>query len=131
MILGKCTDLINGFKCDCPRGYFDARCLSDVNECESNPCLNGGSCEDGVSQFVCNCPAGYGGKRCELNIDECQSNPCQHGGLCQDALNNYTCSCAKGYSGRNCDVSRCTPVAQPPAPPLRTLLIFSGYSHGI
>ena len=103
-IIGKCTDLVNGFKCDCPRGYFDARCLSDVNECESNPCMNGGSCEDGVSQFICNCPKGYGGRRCELNIDECQSNPCQHGGTCRDALNNYTCTCTKGYSGRNCEV---------------------------
>lgn len=38
------------------------RCLSDVNECASNPCINGGSCEDGVNQFICHCLPGYGGK---------------------------------------------------------------------
>lgn len=29
-------DLVNGFKCECPRGYYDARCLSDVDECASS-----------------------------------------------------------------------------------------------
>ena len=38
------------------------RCLSDVNECASNPCINGGTCEDGVNQFICHCLPGYGGK---------------------------------------------------------------------
>lgn len=61
-------DLINGFKCECPRGYYDARCLSDVDECASNPCINNGRCEDGVNQFICHCPPGYGGKRCEVDI---------------------------------------------------------------
>lgn len=95
-------DLINGFKCECPRGYYDARCLSDVDECASNPCLNGGRCEDGVNQFICHCPPGYGGKRCDIDIDECGSNPCQHGGICRDGLNSYTCTCMPGYAGTNC-----------------------------
>lgn len=33
---GVCMDLVNGFKCECPRGYYDARCLSDVDECASS-----------------------------------------------------------------------------------------------
>ncbi|UYV71292.1 N [Cordylochernes scorpioides] len=102
---GKCTDLINGFKCDCPRGYFDARCLSDVNECASNPCINEGVCEDEVNRFICHCPKGYGGHRCEQNVDECQSNPCQHGGICQDGLAAYNCSCLPGYTGQNCEIN--------------------------
>lgn len=40
---------------------FIFRCLSDVNECASNPCINGGTCEDGVNQFICHCLPGYGG----------------------------------------------------------------------
>lgn len=33
---GICLDAVNGFKCECPRGYYDARCLSDVDECASS-----------------------------------------------------------------------------------------------
>lgn len=40
----RCTDLINDFRCDCPRGFFGKRCSSDVDECASNPCVHG-SCE--------------------------------------------------------------------------------------
>lgn len=98
-------DQVNGYKCECPRGYYDARCLSDVDECASNPCINGGRCEDGVNQFICICPPGYGGKRCEQDIDECGSNPCQHGGICRDGLNSYTCTCMPGYRGTNCETN--------------------------
>lgn len=98
-------DLLNAYKCECPRGFFDARCLSDYNECASNPCVNGGRCEDGVNQFICHCTPGYGGKRCDQDIDECGSNPCQHGGICHDGLNSYTCQCMPGYSGLNCETN--------------------------
>ena len=35
------------------------RCLSEIDECASNPCENGGSCVDDVGSFLCNCSAGY------------------------------------------------------------------------
>ena len=38
---------------------------SDVNECASDPCLNGASCEDGVNGFICECPDGFTGVNCE------------------------------------------------------------------
>ncbi|CAH3023615.1 unnamed protein product, partial [Porites evermanni] len=38
---------------------------SDINECYSNPCLNGGTCVDGVNSFHCNCIAYFIGARCE------------------------------------------------------------------
>ena len=37
----------------------------DINECYSNPCLNGGTCVDGVNSFHCNCIAYFIGARCE------------------------------------------------------------------
>lgn len=37
----------------------------DVNECASNPCLNGGSCINRQNRFSCNCLSGYLGSRCE------------------------------------------------------------------
>ena len=39
--------------------------LADVDECESNPCLNNGTCSDQVSGYTCSCPPGFAGDRCE------------------------------------------------------------------
>ena len=39
--------------------------ISDINECSSSPCQNGGSCVDGVNKYTCKCAAGYGGTHCQ------------------------------------------------------------------
>lgn len=39
--------------------------FSDVDECSSNPCQNGGTCEDGINQYSCVCAAGYQGVNCQ------------------------------------------------------------------
>ena len=36
-----------------------------LDDCSSNPCLNGGSCTDGIHDYECNCPGNYSGKNCE------------------------------------------------------------------
>ncbi|KAG8144638.1 hypothetical protein E2320_013108 [Naja naja] len=38
----------------------------DGDQCEPNPCKNGGRCEDGTDDYTCWCPGGYDGKSCEL-----------------------------------------------------------------
>ena len=40
---------------------------SEVNECDSNPCQNGGTCEDGDNMFTCTCPAEWTGTMCETS----------------------------------------------------------------
>ena len=49
---GSCIDQVNGFKCDCPMGYYDYICESNLNECDSRPCVNGGTCVDGINRLV-------------------------------------------------------------------------------
>ena len=39
--------------------------VSDVDECSSNPCENGGTCIDGINEYSCQCVAGYTGLNCE------------------------------------------------------------------
>ena len=37
----------------------------DINECVSEPCLNGGLCEDGINVYICHCQDGFLGSACE------------------------------------------------------------------
>ena len=39
--------------------------LVDINECGSNPCMNGATCTDAVNSYTCACVAGYTGSHCE------------------------------------------------------------------
>ena len=39
--------------------------ISDINECSSNPCENGGNCTDNVNHYTCSCADGYTGIHCE------------------------------------------------------------------
>ena len=40
---------------------------SDIDECASNPCQNGGTCADDVNRYDCTCEAGYTGSDCETS----------------------------------------------------------------
>ena len=40
---------------------------SEINDCESNPCQNGGQCIDGIESYQCRCAIGYGGKNCTFS----------------------------------------------------------------
>ena len=37
---------------------------SDINECASNPCQNGGTCVDAVNGYSCSCVNGWAGEHC-------------------------------------------------------------------
>ena len=39
---------------------------SDINECLSQPCLNGGRCTDLINQHGCSCLPGFIGQICEI-----------------------------------------------------------------
>ncbi|XP_058650078.1 neurocan core protein isoform X4 [Onychostoma macrolepis] len=44
----------------------------DVDDCQSNPCENGGTCIDKEDSFVCLCLPSYSGDRCERDTEGCE-----------------------------------------------------------
>ena len=62
-----------------------------IDDCESQPCLNGATCIDGISGFTCQCTSGFRGHFCQDNINECDSSPCYNNGSCSDINNGYIC----------------------------------------
>lgn len=38
----------------------------DINECASNPCLNGGTCIDSQASYNCDCIQGLTGNNCQI-----------------------------------------------------------------
>ena len=40
----------------------------DINECESDPCMNGAACDDHVNGYSCDCGYGYMGIHCETGM---------------------------------------------------------------
>lgn len=42
--------------------------LAEIDECQSNPCKNGGTCSNFVDYFECTCVPGYEGTVCEIGM---------------------------------------------------------------
>ena len=40
--------------------------IADIDDCSSDPCLNGGACRDGVNSYTCTCALGYTGITCSM-----------------------------------------------------------------
>ncbi|KAA3676018.1 uncharacterized protein DEA37_0008329, partial [Paragonimus westermani] len=94
-----------GYHCVCKNGWRGLNCTEDVDDCLTEPCLNGGSCEDLPNmRYICHCPTGFIGRNCEF-ANVCAENPCTNGGRCEaDSLGDFTCHCPKWYEGRRCEL---------------------------
>ena len=40
----------------------------EINECTSEPCVNGGTCIDYDGNYVCRCVTGFDGQQCEHGL---------------------------------------------------------------
>ena len=89
-----------GFDCD---GYDCSQ------QCDPNPCLNGGTCINEAGSFRCNCTNQFTGSICRQRR-WCVPDPCQNGGSCIEDTYNFRCVCTPQYTGNTCGVRRwCIP----------------------
>ena len=90
-------------------------CELDVDECASNPCLNGGTCfQTDSNTWRCQCH-GYEGEMCETPHDMCSSdeNDCDpnNAECVSSGPGVHSCACHIGWtgSGEQCDdVNECS-----------------------
>jgi len=95
----------HGFVCSCAAGFDGVNCSHNIQECDSNPCQNGGLCVDYIAAFACTCPWGYAGDLCEIAVVDCASNPCMNGATCvENVPGEFNCSCADGFRGVLCSL---------------------------
>lgn len=81
-----------------------------VDNCNPNPCKNGGVCHSECSGYYCECPTPFRwGRHCEeFSCDD--SDECYNGGTCDRSLNGddnreyRICTCPPGFMGRQCQV---------------------------
>ncbi|XP_061572209.1 protein Z, vitamin K-dependent plasma glycoprotein b [Cololabis saira] len=105
------------------------RLYYDGDQCEPNPCLNGGNCSDRVGGFSCSCRPPHFGPLCELGVVETETedeqrssvepepptpgvSECPTDGptachqLCTASHRSFSCSCMSGFrlqsDGRTC-----------------------------
>ena len=110
------------FACECQPGFSGALCAVDRNECDPDPCANGGACSEVADDasggaYTCACRSGYAGEECQRDVDECASQPCLNGGVCADssvadssvAADAFSCACVEGWKGETCseDIAEC------------------------
>ncbi|XP_065104358.1 protein crumbs homolog 2b isoform X1 [Paramisgurnus dabryanus] len=62
---GMCTEGDLGANCTCKPGFTGERCEVDIDECESDPCLNGGTCLNRLNSYFCDCVSDFSGTNCQ------------------------------------------------------------------
>ena len=102
-----CTDTPTGPICTCSIGFTGPFCRWPLDNCELEPCRNGGTCLRGFyGSYRCMCAPGYTGENCTQLIPGCDSDPCLNGGRCFNTEDgSYSCECTRQFYGNNCEFS--------------------------
>ncbi|XP_045459283.1 protein eyes shut-like [Melitaea cinxia] len=95
-----------GFKfyCKCLAGWTGTKCNEQIDECQSDPCKNGGICIDAHADYMCACAYGYTGKDCEVQIEFCDEESCSNNALCVVEDGVRICYCVPDYHGERCEL---------------------------
>ncbi|XP_062325934.1 delta-like protein 4 isoform X1 [Osmerus eperlanus] len=100
------------YSCTCRPAFTGVNCDTEVRECDSKPCHNGGRCLDVENGYRCVCSQGFEGRQCETRVLTCADSPCFHNGECRERNSgrSYLCDCPRGFTGLNCEkkVDKCT-----------------------
>ncbi|XP_048418716.1 EGF-like repeat and discoidin I-like domain-containing protein 3 isoform X2 [Stegostoma tigrinum] len=64
-LMSRRGDVFGEYVCKCPTGFQGIHCQTNINDCSSQPCMNGGQCVDLDADFSCDCPSPYVGKSCQ------------------------------------------------------------------
>ena len=60
-----CHGSINNATCLCLPGFTGSQCQEKINQCDSNPCQNGGTCVGSIYNQSCLCPPGFTESKCQ------------------------------------------------------------------
>ena len=82
----------------CVPGYQGVNCEYEVDECQNQPCQNGGTCVDADQGYVCECPEGF------MGLD-CRESAC---GLGRRAGGPMGCACGYLWRGSGSGERGCT-----------------------
>ncbi|XP_048453133.1 fibulin-7 isoform X1 [Rhincodon typus] len=71
---------------------------TEINECASNPCQNGGLCVDAVNQYTCTCINSWMGRHCQyLGQTEWSDLSFNRKPRCAEVERTQRCSCDAGF----------------------------------
>ncbi|XP_070562740.1 uncharacterized protein [Ptychodera flava] len=90
-------------------GFLIQLSAGSEDQCDANPCENGGTCVVVNGQPTCICASGFIGDTCDtgpIDLTPCFSNPCLNGGTCNNVGDTtYQCNCMSGWQGDNCETA--------------------------
>ena len=97
--------------------FVSSSCETNIDDCSSSPCANGGLCTDLINGYLCNCTKDYISANCSISLNETclgRFNRCQHNGTCLlKSAHLYVdhpqteCQCRDGYNGSLCQNDLC------------------------